>query len=262
METRGLIQTAKTLGGIFSRNSPAILTALSVGGLVTTAFMGSRASIKAYYILDEERAIREENSSDGYYDPLTKREMFDLTWKCYIPTVAIGLATIGCIVGANHISSMRNAALASIYGITEAAFKEYQTKVVETIGATKELKVRDEVSADRLKANPLGTNEVIFTGKGEVMCYDSLSGRYFKSDIEQIRRMVNKLNQELLTDMFLTVNELYDAIGLSNTKLGDEMGWDLDKGLLEINFSAQLADDGEPCLVLNYDVTPRFMDRR
>jgi hypothetical protein len=31
--------------------------------------------------------------------------------------------------------------------------------------------------------------------------------------------------------MFMTVNELYEALGLSGTKLGDEMGWDLDKGL-------------------------------
>ena len=101
-------------------------------------------------------------------------------------------------------------------------------------------------------------NEVIFTGKGSVMCYDSLSGRYFKSDIEQIRRVVNELNRNLLSDMFLTVNELYYAIGLSGTKLGDMMGWDIDKGMLEIDFSAQLTEEGEPCLVLNYSTEPRF----
>ena len=202
--------------------------------------------------------------ANGYswYDrknQITFKEQFGLTWKIYIPATAVGIATIACIIGANHISLRRNAALASLYGITEAAFKEYQSKVVETIGKSKELKVRDEISGDRIKRNPPGTNEVIFTGKGEVMCYDSLSGRYFKSDIEQIRRAVNTLNRELMSDMFLTLNELYFAIGLAGTKLGDQMGWDIDNGLLEIDFSAQITEEGDPCLVLNYSVEPRFM---
>ena len=143
---------------------------------------------------------RESELDDAWADvePLTKLEVIKIAWRPYVPAAAICLATIGCIIGANHISLRRNAALASLYGITEAAFKEYRTKVVETIGQNKELKVRDEISADRVKKNPVGTNEIIFTGKGEVLCYDSLSGRYFKSDIEQIRRTVNELNKKSL----------------------------------------------------------------
>jgi hypothetical protein len=32
--------------------------------------------------------------------------------------------------------------------------------------------------------------------------------------------------------------------------------------LVEISFSAQLSENEEPCIVLNYDVTPRFMNGR
>jgi len=243
---------ARNLGDVISQNSPTILTGLSVGGLLTTTILAVRATPKAMTILDNHDLLIED---------MTKRTIVGLTWKCYIPAMATGLATIACIIGANHISLRRNAALASLYGLTEAAFKEYQAKVVETIGRSKELKVRDDIAEDQVKRNPVGTNEVIFTGKGDVLCYDSLSGRYFKSDIEQIRRSVNTLNRELLTDMFLTLNDLYYALGLSGTKLGDEMGWDIDKGLLEINFSAQVTENFDPCLVLNYDLTPRFINK-
>jgi hypothetical protein len=280
METKGITQVAKNLGGMITRNSPTILTGVAVAGLVTTTVLGIRATPKALALIDDyvwnkyetEVEDQEEMSfaewlgvdTDGYSwrdktNYLSRKETIKLTWKTYVPTVAVGTITIACIIGANHISLRRNAALASLYGLTEAAFKEYQTKVVETIGKNKELKIRDEVSADRLKKNPPGANEVIFTGKGVVLCYDSLSGRYFKSDIEQIRRAVNELNRDLMSDMFLSVNEFYYAIGLSGIKLGDQMGWDIDKGLLEIDFSAQLSDEGEPCLVLNYSIEPRYM---
>jgi len=280
METKGITQVAKNLGGMITRNSPTILTGVAVAGLVTTTVLGIRATPKALALIDDyvwnkyetEVEDQEEMSfaewlgvdTDGYSwrdktNYLSRKETIKLTWKTYVPTVAVGTITIACIIGANHISLRRNAALASLYGLTEAAFKEYQTKVVETIGKNKELKIRDEVSADRLKKNPPGANEVIFTGKGVVLCYDSLSGRYFKSDIEQIRRTVNELNRDLMSDMFLSVNEFYYAIGLSGIKLGDQMGWDIDKGLLEIDFSAQLSEEGEPCLVLNYSIEPRYM---
>jgi hypothetical protein len=141
-----------------------------------------------------------------------------------------------------------------------ATFRGWSNSIsdVETIGKSKELKMRDEISGDQIKRNPPGTNEVIFTGKGEVMCFDTISGRYFKSDIEQIRKAINELNRGLLSDMFVTLNEFYDAIGLANTKLGDDMGWDIDKGMIDVSFSAQLTEDGEPCLVLNYDVEPKY----
>lgn len=280
MEGKGLTQIAKNLGGIISQNSPTILTGVAVTGLITTTILGIRATPKALAIIDdylwnkyeEEVENRDEVSfaewlgvdTDGYSwkekaNYLTRRETIKLTWKLYLPTVAIGAVTIACIIGANRISLRRNAALASLYGITEAAFKEYRTKVVETIGKNKELKVRDDISGDHVKRNPPGTNEVIVTGKGNVLCYDSLSGRYFKSDIEQIRRVVNELNRNMLSDMFLTLNELYYGIGLSGIALGDQMGWDIDKGMVEINFSAQVSEDGEPCLVLNYSIEPKYM---
>lgn len=280
METKGVMQIFKNLGGIISRNSPSLLTGVAVAGLVTTTIMAVRVTPKALSVTDDyvwklyEQEVENPEelpfaqwlgvSDDGYSwkdktNLLTRKEIIQLTWKLYIPTAAVGLVTIACIISANHISLRRNAALASIYGITEAAFKEYQTKVVETIGKSKELKIRDDISKDQIKRNPPGNNEIILTGNGAVLCYDSLSGRYFKSDIEKIRKSINDLNHNLMTDMFITLNELYYTLGLASTKLGDQLGWDMEQGIIEISFSAQLTENAEPCLVLNYDVEPRFI---
>ena len=251
MIINNLSQAAKYLGVIVSKNSPTILTAVSVSGVITTVAVTIENTEDALFIL---KAFKKENK-----EILTPLDVFKLTWRCYISTALVAFTTIGCIIGANTISLRRNAALAGLYTITETAFKEYKYKVVETLGKNKELKIRDEISADTLKKNPTKTKEIFFTGKGEVLCYDTLSGRYFKSDIEQIRQKVNEINRELMSSMFMPLNDLYYILGLSSTKLGDDLGWDIENGLLEMSFSSQLTDTGEPCLVLNYNVSPRFI---
>lgn len=258
---KSIIRFAKNLGGEISKNSPTILTSFAVAGVITTAIFAVRATPKAIELIRMREEAMKDSEEGVYHAPvsLPKIEAIKLTWKLYIPAIGMGLITIGCIVSSNSINQKRNTALATVYGITEAAFREYKEKVVETIGKNKEIKVRDEITEDHIKNNPKGSNEVIFTGKGEVTCYDSLTGRYFKSDIEKIRKAINELNRDLLTDMFVSVNDLYYAIGLPCTTLGDTMGWDIDKGLIEVSFSSQLSEDGEPCLAVNYEVTPKFM---
>lgn len=254
-------KTAKILGGVISKNSSTILTGVAVGGVVTTIVFAITGTIKALSILDSmitEPQTKDTINIQELPSILPKKEVFLLTWKCYIPALATGLITIVCIIAANSIGLQRNAALAGLYGLTEATLKEYQSKIVETIGKNKELAVRDDISADRLKQHPIGDAEVIFTGKGEIMCYDSLSGRYFKSEVEKIRKSQNKLNRDLISENFVTLNELYDELGLSNIKLGYDMGWDVDK-MIDITFSAQLTDEEEPCLVLNYEVKPKYI---
>ena len=274
-----IVTVGRKVAGEVSKNSPVILTGLAVTGVVSTVVLGVRATPKALAIIDDEVYSQYEKSGimDEVSFPewlgldtktytwrdrnnmLKKGEIIKLTWKCYIPTAAVGLATIACIIGAHNIHLRRNAALASLYSLTESAFKEYQSKVVETIGKNKELKLRDDVVSDTIKRNPVGDSQVIFTGKGETLFYDQMSGRYFKNDIEKIRKVQNKINKDLISEDFMSLNEFYIEIGLSPIKLGEEMGWHLEHGMLEVRFSAQLTENEEPCIALEYELVPRFV---
>jgi hypothetical protein len=263
MKPNGFTRGVKKLGGVISKNSPTILTGLAVGGLFTTVIFAVQATPKAQALLNEElenrglSAVGEYHSDKKFSDDFTKTEIVKITWKVYIPAACMGLATAACIVGSNSINQRRNAALATVYGLTEAAFREYKEKVVETIGKSKELKVRDEISGDHVK-NISEDCEVVLTGRGNILCLDSF-GRLFRSDIEDIRRSINNVNQDFIDDRWISLNDWYYAIGLSETKYGDNMGWDLDEGLMDVSFSSQLTEKNEPCLVLNYKITPKFL---
>lgn len=241
----------KSAQKVISKNSPTILMCISVAGVISTTAMGIKATPKALYLIELKKEEVEK-------DNLTKVETLKTVWKCYIPTVLMAGITIGCIIGSNHINLKRNEALAAAYSITATTLKEYQSKVVETIGANKEKKIKDEIAKDKIKNNPQQGKEVIFTGNGETLCYESISGRYFKSDIEKLRRVENLANNELLKDDFISLNDVYYEMGLPNTKMGDEIGWKLSDGMFAFDFSSQLSEDGVPCLVVDYDRIPRY----
>jgi hypothetical protein len=252
-------EVIKKFLGTLNKNSPVILTGLGVTGLVATTIMAVKATPKALQILEDEKNNRSEN---GNYDSsdwtLTAKDIIKLTWKCYMPAAIMGVVTIACIVRANSINLRRNAALVGVYSLSETALKEYRSKVVETIGKGAERKIKDEIAKDRVTNNPISDKEVVITGVGESLCYDALSGRYFKSDIEHIRQALNKLSRDLMSEQFITLNEVYGELDLKSTKMGDVIGWHIDDGLIEPDFSSQLTENGMPCLVLDYMTGPRY----
>ena len=242
-------QGVKNLGGVISRNSPAILTGLGCAGVLTTAILTGRATLRASEILKMEAPDKQ----------LPATEIVKLTWKVFIPPVLVGASSIACIIGANTINTHRNAALAALYSLSETAFREYKEKVVEEIGRNKELKVRDSIAQDRVTTNPVGDRTIIFTGNGEVLCYDALCDRYFKSSAEKIRQQVLELNEDLRNEMWLDLNDLYYAIGLPSTKLGNQVGFDIDKGYIQVDYTGTLTPEGQPCLSIDMTVYPKYM---
>lgn len=248
MKMKSIQEVTKNVGIMVKKNSPTILTGASVAGLITTTVLAVKATPKALVILNNAEAEKDE--------PLTTLEMAKLTWKCYVPTTLMGVATIACMISAHSIHLRRNAALASAYSIAETAMREYHEKVVETLGETKARTIKDKVAQDKIKNDPISNKEVIVTGKGDMLCYDVLSGRYFKNNIENLRRIQNDFNRNLINEMYVSLNEVYYAMGLPGIKVGDDLGWNVDT-MIEFHFSAQLTEEGEPCIVVDYLVGPK-----
>ena len=246
-----LFRTTKVL---VSKHSPEILTGFGIAGMIATTVLSVRATPKALQLIEAEKERLELDEDDK----LTAVEVVKVAWKPYIPAAIVCVTSIACVVGASSVNMRRNAALATAYKLSETAFSEYKEKVVETIGEKKEKNVRENVAKDRIEKNPVSKNEVFITEKGNTLCYDPISGRYFKSDIDRIRKAENEINKMLNHEMYASLNDFYDKIGLSSTSLGDELGWKIEKGLLDIDFSSLIAEDDTPCIVLDYNIAPQY----
>lgn len=242
----------KSVGRSLNRNSPSILTGLGIAGFITTIGLAIEATPRAFEL------IRDESPNGGEY--LSVREIYNevslenrikLTWKVYIPTAGMASLSILSILMANRINLGRQAALASLYAFSEATLREYQNQVIQTIGARKEDKIQGEVANQKLVKAPK-PRDLIENDEGKTLCFESLTGRYFYSDLETIRKAENDFNKQLLLDMHMTLNEFYYLIGLKPVTLGDEYGWIADENLLELRLDAKLSEAGTPCIVVDY----------
>jgi hypothetical protein len=226
-------------------NSPGILTGLAIAGTVTTVVLTGKAAFNLGMDL---------NASDYLvgkkYD---KKELVKAYWKDFTPAAISGVATITCIIAANHIGTRRTAAIAAAFKLSEQLTEEYKERVVKTLGAKKEETMRSELAQERMTRT--GGSDVIIISGSECVFYDEMSGRFFKAEMEKIRKAVNDINYKVNNYYSASLSDFYEQIGLSTTSFSDGIGWNTDE-LLEIQYSATLLDDGRPAIAISFNNVP------
>ena len=259
----------KMVKQLAKKRSPEILTGIGIAGMITTTVLAVKATPKALQLIEEEKDRRTDKILEGMSPnedencwqvvKLKPIEVVKVAWKPYIPAVLLGASSVACLIGANSVHAHRQAALYSAYKLSETAFTEYRDKVLETVGEETEKEVRDKVAKDKVEKNPASKTEIYMTGKGESLFYDPISDRHFMSDIETIRKIVNDLNYAMGygSEMYVSLSQLYDELGLKHTSISDNIGWNIRDGLIEPDFSSQI-DEGKPCIVLDWLKVPSY----
>lgn len=241
-----------------SKHEPEILMGMGITGLIFSTVWAIRGTFKA------SKAIREYKEAKQI-DKITAKEAFKLTWKFYWPVAASTLLSVPCIIAGNRVSSKRYAALATAYTISEAALQEYQDTTREIVGEKKAKQIQEAVDEKKVNSSYQGGSQIIITGNGESLFFEPLSGRYFKSNWNEISKAANELNAEALGDMGgqIRLNDWFSRLGLEDTELGDDMGWDL-KGnpnnLISIEISSHLTKDNVPVGSISYRREPTLLN--
>ena len=237
----------------------ANLPVLAIAGLIGTAGLSAVGAVRAAKYLEEEKqklptkqVIHEESRVSFVKVPL-KTAIYAKSALYFLPAVVVGGATILAITRADSLSKQALAGAAFAYTVAEKNYKDYQEVVASVIGENKASKVREAIVEKQLSVTPM--NSVIDTKRGSTLCFDVLSGRYFLSDVDVIKRAQNEFNHSLLSDGFATVNDFYYELGLPGISLGRSVGWSSEK-LLELNITAKVTEEGQPCIVIGYWVYP------
>lgn len=194
------------------------------------------------------------------------KKIFKLIWKYYIPVILALIVGIVCLIASTREGLQRTAALATAYQLTDTAFTEYRNKVVDTVGEKKERDIQTEVLKDKVKAaevdreNP--ENGVYRTGDGETLIFDYIRGLFFRSDIDFIKRQVNRLNYEMQHDGFegaRSLNAFYDMINLPTCDIGELLGWRADWHIIDYrDSSTNHPVTGEPAYILSFVYPPKY----
>lgn len=228
-------------------NSPEIMTALAAGGVIATAYLSAKGAFEASKQLNQQPA-----------DTHTQQTFLDkakIVWPEFVPAAIVGGTTVACVIGSHRVHTRRTAAAVAAYSLTERAFAEYRTKVEETLGKNKADKVQAAVVEEQMRTvHPHSqAKEVIIAAGGNSLCCDLTTGRYFESDMQTLKAAANRVNERLLRERYMSVKEFYYEIDVYPNHHIDNLGWELETGLMELVFTSTLTDQGVPCLAFTFN---------
>lgn len=247
-----------------------ILLGCTIVGVISTGIAAWRNAPKAKVIIDEHKKVMAEIPEDD--KDARKQETIDTAKELaplVLPPILFGGLTIATAVGGHTASTKQIAALSAAYNISEKALSDYAEKAKEMFGDKKTQEIKDAVNIDRANANPQPGNTVLNTGNGTTPCLDLASGRYFYSSAESIKKACNTVNHRMMDEYYVSLNELYDELGLPSISLGDDIGFNIEGGLIDIDhlFTAQPMEVNgvtEPVLIINFDdyISTKYMENR
>lgn len=254
---RNLVRKA---GRTLKKASPVILTCVGAVGVAATAVLAVRATPKALRIIEQAKNPE-----------ITTLDKVKLTWRCYVPAAATGVATICCIFGANALNRKQQASLLSAYALVSRQFREYKGKVAELYGKEAHERVMQSLAVEKAKdihitaPNVFSNSSLEFEGADEEerLFYDSFSERYFQSTISRVLQAEYHVNRNFaLMGGFVALNQFYEFLGIEPKKELSEFGWWVDDELYWIDFShtRAMVDDGlsgeVECWIIEMDWLP------
>lgn len=287
---------------ILQKNAPKILMVLggtlSVGAVVAAC----KATPKAQDILEETKVELDKidstvdaasdnemvsyNASDAAKDKVIIRSK--AAWKlikAYGPTIILEGAAIGCFFGSHNILNKRNIALSAASLVSEQAFKDYRSRVVERFGEEVDKELRYKMVEKEYQeevTDSKGKTKVV-TKKKLVSEYDGYSefDRWFAGGVDdkpdtpgwESNPEYNKqyliqrekwANRDLKKFGYLQLNDVYRMIGFKKTRAADAVGWIYDpkKGDNQISFGLndmyrnfEFVNGEDPNCYLHFNIT-------
>ena len=238
------------------KHSPEILAVIGTVGVVASAVMACKATTKISEILDDTNdqlntirgASTDPNLAERYSVDDAKKDttiVYIQTGvkfaKLYGPAVAVGVASIGCLLGSNHILRKRNVALAAAYTAVDKSFKAYRGRVVERFGEDLDRELRYNIKAREVQeiVTDENGNETTVTSTVEVpeinhdnseyaRCFDETCIGWTRDpeyNMMFVTQIQNWANDRLQSKGYLYLNEVYEMLGFQRTKAGQVVGW-------------------------------------
>lgn len=242
---------AKTAGKVLQKASPTILSCIGAVGVVVTAALAVKATPKALERVEGAKSAKMAENGEN----LTRLETIGACWTTYAPAAIAGIATIGCIFGANTLNRRQQASLMSAYAFVERSFREYKQSVKNVFGEEGHQRVLEDMMVERPTMPSISGTSCYMEGRfdfGETddakhLFYDTLSNRYFEATFSDVLLAELHTNRNFsLGGGEVSCHYFYDFLGLETPDELKELAWYVSDYYYFIDFthSKAMIDDG------------------
>lgn len=224
------------------KHSPVIMFSAGIVGVLGTAVLASRATLKVEDILTEHQEMAKHIKTHEHVDYTEDDRSKDqavlyvqtaskLT-KLYGPAVIVGAVSIACLTGSHVVLSRRNAGLTAAYVALEKGFNQYRNRVREEFGEEKDREFRYGVEEFVVEKDGEKTVVKRVNTSDGPSIYAKLWDENSTSwngdpvyDMVFLKAQQQYANDRLHAKKHLFLNEVYDALGLERTQAGAVVGW-------------------------------------
>lgn len=246
---------------LLKKHSPEILVGVGIAGVVTSAVLAARATLKLEPIIDKTKSNLEaidtfvdaevdtDHPGVGTAIARAKGQVYlhtavDLT-KLYGPSVTIGVASIACILSAHGIMRQRNTALVAAYAVIERGFDAYRARVVEDLGEDKDrdyihgLVTKEETDKDGIVTKVTSKHPDPNVHSAYARFFDEYNVNWEKhaeKNLFFLKSQQNYWNDRLHARGHVFLNEVYDSLGMEHSQAGSVVGWVMGNGDEFIDF--------------------------
>lgn len=229
--------------------SPTILTCAAVAGVIGTAAMAIKGTVKARELVQE--------ASEKKGEELTKLDAAKAAAPAYIPMAVAAVSTVSCIVGANILNKRQQKALLGTYALLGQTYRRYREAVSRVYGEDADKNIQAEMAKDvYISADGVIYDPAQDKNSDKLLFFDSNSQRYFEATIPAVLNAIYHLNRNLAIRGNVSLNEFYDFLGINKIPGGDEIGWNweelMENGLMWLDFEnlyTKLEDGMECCII-------------
>ncbi len=234
--TRSIGRTVLTA----KKNSPHIFFVGGVVGVVGSAVLACRATLKLEEKLDEikndvdilkemgEISKDQDHYKDVSYVCVKTTIVFG---KLYGPSILVGAASIAALTGSHIQLTRRNAALSATLAAVSKAYESYRIRVQEEIGKDREIDIYRNIKEQEVEVDGKKKTAKVCDPNGH-----SPYARFFDETAENWQRNAemnrhflhlqeNYANHKLRARGHLFLNEVYDWLGLERSQAGQVVGW-------------------------------------
>lgn len=252
-----LTRSFHNVGFKLKKHSPEILVVAGTVGVVASAVMACKATLKVTEVIDEAKeniekihaVANDESKADIYTEEDAKKDLSIVyvqtgikMVKLYGPAVALGALSLTGILASNNILRKRNIALAAAYATVEKGFKEYRGRVIERFGdridyelrhniKVKEIEktITDENGEEKTVKETVDTVDTVLSQYSDYAKFFDVGNPYWEKDPEYnlmfLKQRERYANEKLQSNGFLFLNEVYEMLGIPKTKAGQIVGW-------------------------------------
>lgn len=249
------------------RHSPELLIAGSIVSLISSLAFTVIATTKVKKVLEptkdqllkirnDLKQIPDNNPEKDKKANQLKTDMaltyakagLKVLWV-YSPAILTAALSITCLLGSHHIMKTRNIALASAYSILDTGFKSYRQRVKDKLGSELEEKLYSNSKKEKVKYTDPETGETKtktierenYNADENFNVLYSCNNRAnwtksARTNFEYLVMMQDQMNTRLRTFGYLTLADVYDALGFEIGYLGKRkaqaakcLGWVYDE---------------------------------